>query len=95
MSALRATERGGTVAINAIHLDRVPSFSYDLLWLERNVVSVANYTRDDAREFLALASEIPLRTATDVFSLDDANEALGRLGRGAINGAAVLRVDLR
>lgn len=93
VSALRATERGGTVAINAIHLDRIPSFSYDLLWLERSVVSVANYTRDDAREFLALASKIPLRTATDVFPLDDANEALGRLRRGEINGAAVLRVD--
>lgn len=93
VSALRATARGGTIAINAIHLDRVPSFSYDLLWLERNLVSVANYTREDAREFLALAAEIPIRTATDVFPLDQANEALGRLRRGEINGAAVLQVD--
>jgi len=91
VSALRATARGGTVAINAIHLDRIPSFSYDLLWLERNLVSVANYTRDDAREFLALAAEIPVRTATDVFPLEEANEALARLKRGEINGAAVLR----
>ena len=93
VSALRATARGGTIAINAIHLDRVPSFSYDLLWLERNLVSVANYTREDAREFLALAAEIPIRTATDVFPLDRANEALSRLRRGEINGAAVLQVD--
>jgi propanol-preferring alcohol dehydrogenase len=91
VSALRATAPGGTVAINAIHLDRIPSFSYDLLWLERNLVSVANYTRDDAREFLALAAEIPIRTATDLFDLEDANEALVRLRRGAIDGAAVLR----
>lgn len=94
VSALRATARGGTVAINAIHLDRIPTFSYDLLWLERNLVSVANYTRDDAREFLRLAAEIPIRTATDVFSLAEANAALARLKRGEINGAAVLRPEV-
>ena len=93
VAALRATGRGGTVAINAIHLDRVPSFSYDLLWLERNLVSVANYTREDAREFLALAAKIPVRTETDVFPLDEANDALARLRRGEINGAAVIRAS--
>jgi len=92
IAALRATGRGGTVAINAIHLDRVPSFSYDLLWLERNLVSVANYTRQDAREFLALAAEVPLRTQADILPFDKANDALGRLRRGEVDGAAVLRV---
>jgi propanol-preferring alcohol dehydrogenase len=92
IAALRATGPGGTVAINAIHLDRIPSFSYDLLWLERNLVSVANYTRQDAREFLALAAEVPLRTYSDVLPFDKANDALGRLRRGEVDGAAVLRV---
>jgi propanol-preferring alcohol dehydrogenase len=93
VAALRATARGGTVAINAIHLDRVPQFSYDLLWLERNLVSVANYTRDDARDFLALAARIPVRTAVDAFPLADANVALARLRRGEVRGAAVLTVS--
>jgi propanol-preferring alcohol dehydrogenase len=93
VSALRATARGGTVAVNAIHLDRIPQFSYDLLWLERNLVSVANYTRDDAREFLKLAAEIPIETETDVVALNEANGALARLRDGKIDGAAVLRVD--
>jgi alcohol dehydrogenase, propanol-preferring len=92
IAALRATGRGGTVAINAIHLDRVPSFSYDLLWLERNLVSVANYTREDAREFLALAAKVPLRTQTHVVGLDQANAALVRLRSGQVEGAAVLSV---
>jgi len=92
IAALRALDRGGTVAINAIHLDRVPEFSYDWLWLERNVVSVANYTRDDARELLELAAEIPIRTAVDVFDLADANTALARLRAGDVHGAAVLKM---
>lgn len=90
VAALAATARGGTVAVNAIHLDRVPQFSYDLLWLERNLVSVANYTRKDAKELLALAAEIPLRTRFDRFSLEDANVALERLRAGKIGGSAVL-----
>ena len=90
IAALRAVDRGGTVAINAIHLDRVPTFSYDLLWLERNLVSVANYTRADAREFLELAAKIPVRTEIDVRPLDEANVALARLKSGEIHGAAVL-----
>jgi propanol-preferring alcohol dehydrogenase len=92
VAALRATGPGGTVAINAIHLDRIPQFSYDLLWLERNLVSVANYTRDDARELLALAAAIPVRTQVDAFPLAEANVALARLRRGEIRGAAVLQV---
>ncbi len=92
IAALRATGRGGTVAINAIHLDCVPSFPYDLLWLERNLVSVASYTRTDAREFLALAAEIPVRTEVDIVPLEMANDALLRLGRGQVRGAAVVRI---
>lgn len=90
VAALRATGPGGTVAVNAIHLDRIPSFPYDLLWLERNLVSVANYTRADAREFLALAAQIPLRTQTDVVPLDQANVVLERLSRGNVEGAGVV-----
>jgi propanol-preferring alcohol dehydrogenase len=89
--ALEAVDRGGTVAINAIHLDRVPEFSYDLLWLERSIRSVANFTRTDAREFLELASSIPISTSVEEFPLDDANLALQRLANGQISGAAVLR----
>ncbi|GIW07794.1 MAG: alcohol dehydrogenase [Dehalococcoidia bacterium] len=90
VAALRAVERGGTVAINAIHLDRIPEFSYDLLWQERSIRSVANFTRADAEEFLRLAAAIPIRTEIDVLPLDEANEALGRLAAGRVNGAAVL-----
>jgi propanol-preferring alcohol dehydrogenase len=90
LAALRALDRGGTVAINAIHLDRIPEFSYDQLWWERALVSVANYTRRDAEEFLALAAEIPVRTITEIHPLQDANIALRRLRRGETEGAAVL-----
>jgi propanol-preferring alcohol dehydrogenase len=89
--ALEVVDRGGTVAINAIHLDRVPEFSYDLLWLERSIRSVANFTRADAREFLELAAAIPVRTSVQEFSLDEANLALQRLSAGQVSGAAVLR----
>jgi propanol-preferring alcohol dehydrogenase len=92
VSALAATAPGGTVAINAIHLDRMPEFSYDLLWRERSLRSVANFTRQDAREFLELAAAIPIRAETTVFSLDDSPEALAQLEAGAIRGSAVLDV---
>ena len=92
VAALAATAPGGTVAINAIHLDRMPEFSYDLLWKERSLRSVANFTRRDAREFLELAATIPIQAETTVFSLDDAPEALARLEEGAIRGSAVLDI---
>ncbi len=90
VAALSALDRGGTVAINAIHLDRIPQFSYDLLWWERNVVSVANYTREDARALLELAAVIPIRTRIETFPLADANDALERLRHGTLAGTAVL-----
>jgi propanol-preferring alcohol dehydrogenase len=90
VSALRAVDRGGVVAINAIHLDRVPEFPYELLWWERHIRSVANFTRRDAREFLELAAEIPVRTVTQTYPLDEANRALADLQAGSVQGAAVL-----
>jgi propanol-preferring alcohol dehydrogenase len=90
VAALRALDRGGTVAVNAIHLDGIPAFDYDLLWWERAIRSVANYTRDDARAFLALAAEIPVRTETEVLPLTDGNVVLRRLAAGSLAGTAVL-----
>ncbi|HXH20658.1 MAG TPA: zinc-dependent alcohol dehydrogenase family protein [Dehalococcoidia bacterium] len=92
VAALKALARGATVAINAIHLDQMPSFPYELLWLERNIVSVANYTRADAAEFMALAAEAGVRTTVRTFALEEANEALVDLAEGRVEGAAVLRV---
>jgi alcohol dehydrogenase, propanol-preferring len=91
LAALRALDRGGTVAINAIHLDRVPEIPYANLWWERSIASVANFTRDDAREFLSLAATIPIRADSEIHALDDANVALERLSRGEVRGTAVLR----
>jgi propanol-preferring alcohol dehydrogenase len=90
VTALRNVDRGGAVAINAIHLDRVPEFSYDLLWPERSLRSVANFTRDDATAFVELAAAIPIRTETQAFPLEAANEALRDLKDGRVNGTAVL-----
>ena len=90
VAALRAVDRGGTVAINAIHLDRIPEFPYELLWWERSLRSVANVTRRDAREFVALAAELPVRTDAEVHPLADANLALQRVADGRVRGAAVL-----
>jgi propanol-preferring alcohol dehydrogenase len=90
LSALRAVDRGGTVTINAIHLDGVPAFAYEDLWWERSICSVANYTREDAREFLSLAEQIPIKTTFETMPLEAANEALLRHERGEIDGAAVL-----
>jgi alcohol dehydrogenase, propanol-preferring len=92
VSALTAVAPGGTVAINAIHLDGIPAFSYDLLWRERGLRSVANFTRANAREFLALAAEIPIHAEVTTFDLDAAGTALSRLDAGDIQGTAVLRV---
>jgi propanol-preferring alcohol dehydrogenase len=90
VSALRATVKGGVVVSGGIHMSDVPSFPYSLLWEERVIRSVANLTRRDGEEFLALAPQVPVKTETQVFSLDQANEALDRLRRGQIQGAAVL-----
>ena len=91
VAALSSLRKGGVVAINAIHLDCVPQFDYDtLLWGERQMRSVANMTRADARDFLALAAQIGLRPKITVFSLDQANEALMAVKNDAIDGAAVI-----
>lgn len=90
VEALKAVRPGATVAINAIHLDSIPQFPYELLWQERSLKSVANFTRQDAEEFLALAGEIPILTVVDAYPLADANIALGRLASGEVDGAAVL-----
>jgi alcohol dehydrogenase, propanol-preferring len=92
VAALRALAPGATVAVNAIHLDEMPAFSYDLLWGERVIRSVANFTRRDATDFLALAAEIPIRAQVQAFPLAAAGEALERLAAGAISGSAVLEV---
>jgi alcohol dehydrogenase, propanol-preferring len=91
VAALSSLRKGGVVAINAIHLDRMPEFDYDrLLWGERQLRSVANMTRADARDFLALAAEIRIQPKVTTFALDDANEALAAIKSDAINGAAVI-----
>ncbi|HUO59087.1 MAG TPA: zinc-dependent alcohol dehydrogenase family protein [Candidatus Acidoferrales bacterium] len=91
VSALSSLRKGGVVAINAIHLDRMPQFDYDsLLWGERQIRSVTNMTRDDARDFLKLAAEIGIRPKVTTFSLDQANEALLAIKRDAVDGAAVI-----
>jgi propanol-preferring alcohol dehydrogenase len=91
VTALASLRKGGVVAINAIHLDRIPEFDYDsLLWGERQIRSVANMTRQDARDFLKLASEIKLQPRVTTFSLDQANEALEAVKNDAIDGAAVI-----
>lgn len=91
IAALSSLRKGGVVAINAIHLDRMPEFDYDrLLWGERQIRSVANMTREDARDFLILAAEINLKPKVTAFPLDKANEALRALKGDSIDGAAVL-----
>jgi propanol-preferring alcohol dehydrogenase len=91
VAALASLRKGGVVAINAIHLDRIPQFDYDrLLWGERQLRSVANMTRADARDFLALAAQIGLQPRVTVFPLDQANEALIAVKNDAVDGAAVI-----
>lgn len=88
--ALRAVGRGGSVICAGIHMSDIPSFSYDILWEERTLRSVANLTRADAREFLSLAPQVPVRTEVEVFPLDRVNDALTRLRTGKIVGSAVI-----
>ena len=91
-AALRAVRKAGTVVCAGIHMSDIPSFPYELLWGERVVRSVANLTRRDGEEFLALAPRVPVRTEVETFALEDANEALERLRAGRIRGAAVLHL---
>jgi alcohol dehydrogenase, propanol-preferring len=91
--ALDALAPGGAVVCAGIHMSDIPSFPYELLWHERAVRSVANLTRQDGEEFLALAPQVPVRTEIEVFPLPEANEALERLRAGRIRGSAVLSVD--
>jgi propanol-preferring alcohol dehydrogenase len=91
VAALACLRKGGILAINAIHLDRIPEFDYDaLLWGERQIRSVTNMTRADAHDFLRIAAEIGLRPEVTAFRLEQANEALAALDNDAINGAAVI-----
>lgn len=89
-AALRAVRKGGVVVCAGIHMSDIPAFPYDILWGERTVRSVANLTRRDGEEFLALAPKVPVKTEVETFALADANEALNRLRAGQITGAAVL-----
>jgi propanol-preferring alcohol dehydrogenase len=91
-AALRATAKGGTVVCGGIHMSDIPSFPYELLWGERVVRSVANLTRRDGEEFLALAPTIPIRTEVTTYTLDETPQALTDLRRGAFSGSAVVQV---
>ncbi|MGH7853368.1 MAG: alcohol dehydrogenase, partial [Candidatus Binatia bacterium] len=88
--ALKAVDKGGIVVCAGIHMSDVPSFPYAILWEERSVCSVANLTRRDGEEFMALAPKVPVRTEVVIFHLEQANEALNSLRSGEIRGAAVL-----
>lgn len=88
--ALKAVGKGGTVVCGGIHMSDIPSFPYSILWDERSICSVANLTRRDGEEFMALAPKVPVRTKVETFPLAEANEALNRLRAGKIEGAAVL-----
>lgn len=90
--ALAAVRKGGTVVCGGIHMTDVPSFPYELLWGERTVCSVANLTRKDAIEFMKIAPKVPVHTTTQLFALEQANDALDQLRRGMLEGAAVLAI---
>ncbi len=91
-AALRAVAKGGTVVCAGIHMSDIPSFPYEILWGERVVRSVANLTRQDGEEFLALAPRVPVRTDVEPMPLENANEAVQRLRAGEVHGAAVLTI---
>jgi propanol-preferring alcohol dehydrogenase len=88
--ALRAVAKGGTVVCGGIHMSDIPSFPYEILWGERVLRSVANLTRRDAEEFLALAPQVPVRTEVQEFRLEEANDALDAIRGGTLRGAAVV-----
>lgn len=89
-AALAAVRKGGTVVCGGIHMSDIPRFPYSLLWEEREIVSIANLTRADAREFLEIAPQVPVRTTTTTYPLPEANRALSDLRNGRLTGAAVL-----
>jgi propanol-preferring alcohol dehydrogenase len=89
-TALRHVRKGGRVVCAGIHMSDIPSFPYEILWGERSILSVANLTRADGREFMEIAAEAPVRTHTTPFPLSEANEALAQLRSGKLEGAAVL-----
>jgi propanol-preferring alcohol dehydrogenase len=91
--ALRALAKGGIVVCGGIHMSDIPSFPYEILWEERSICSVANLTRRDGEEFLALAPKVPVRTKVQTFPLEKANVALNQLRSGKIQGAAVLVME--
>lgn len=93
-AALKAVEKGGRVVCAGIHMSDIPSFSYALLWGERRVQSVANLTRQDGEEFLALAPRVPVRTQVQVYPLERVNEALADFRNGRVRGAAVVSCDV-
>ena len=88
--ALRVLRKGGTLAINAIHMSSIPEMDYSLIYGERTVRSVANLTRRDAEELLHLAAEIPIHSEVETYPLEEANRVLQRLKRAEVRGAAVL-----
>jgi len=92
VAALKAVVKGGAVVSGGIHMSDIPAFPYALLWEERVIRSVANLTRQDGEEFLALAPQVPVKTEVQAFPLEQANQALQRLRRGQLQGAAVLTV---
>lgn len=88
--ALKAARKGGRVVCGGVHMSDIPAFPYRLLWEERELVSVANLTRGDARDFLAVAETMDIRTAAKPYPLEHANQALSDLREGRLSGAAVL-----
>jgi propanol-preferring alcohol dehydrogenase len=92
-AALRAVIKGGTVVCGGIHMSDIPAFPYSLLWEERVIRSVANLTRRDGEEFLAIAAKVPVKTRVQVYPLDRANDALDGLRSGKVEGAAVLSME--
>jgi propanol-preferring alcohol dehydrogenase len=92
-AALRAVAPGGVVVCAGIHMSEIPAFPYDILWMERSIKSVANLTRRDGEEFMALAPKVPVKTHVEEYRLEQANEALEDLRTGRLSGAAVLRMS--
>jgi alcohol dehydrogenase, propanol-preferring len=93
VAALKSTHKGGSVVCGGIHMSDIPAFSYSMLWEERVIRSVANLTRKDGEEFLALAPQVPIKTDVHLFPLEQAGEALSQLRNGQFTGAAVIKID--